>query len=57
MPYTEDSMVNTILDVTDNSLSLYKSAEKHGIPILTLLTRIHGTLAKEEIVIANRRLS
>ncbi|KAK8073350.1 DDE superfamily endonuclease domain-containing protein [Apiospora phragmitis] len=46
--YTEDQLVDTIFDITDNGLSLSKSAQKHGIPKQTLSDRMRGKGSKEE---------
>ncbi|KAK8036838.1 transposase [Apiospora phragmitis] len=46
--YTEDELVDAIFDVTDNGLSLSKSAQKHGIPKQTLSDRMKGKGSREE---------
>ena len=47
--YTEDDMAEAILDITDNGLSLRKSAQKWGIPPTSLSIRIKGRIAKSEV--------
>lgn len=40
--WTEEKMADAIFDMTDNKLSLSKSAAKHGISKMTLFDRFHG---------------
>jgi hypothetical protein len=35
-PYTENDVIEAILDVTDNDLSQHQAAQKHGMPQTTL---------------------
>ncbi|KAJ2898372.1 hypothetical protein MKZ38_003963 [Zalerion maritima] len=46
--YTEDSVVDAILDITDNGLSQHQAAQKHGIPQSTLSTRLNGQGARND---------
>ncbi|KAJ3469835.1 hypothetical protein MRS44_003900 [Fusarium solani] len=47
--YTEDDVIEAILDVTDNGLSQNQSAQKHGIPQPTLSNRLRGVPPKSEV--------
>ncbi|KAJ3459936.1 hypothetical protein MRS44_016009 [Fusarium solani] len=47
--YTEDKVVEAILDVTDNGLSQNESAQKHEIPRSTLGDRLRGLPSKSEV--------
>lgn len=46
--YTETDVVDAILDVTENRLSQYRSAQKHGIHPATLSDRLRGLPSKSE---------
>ncbi|KAF4446915.1 hypothetical protein F53441_9493, partial [Fusarium austroafricanum] len=47
--YTEDNVIEAILDVTDNGLSQNKAEQKHGIPQPTLSGRLRGVPPKSEV--------
>ncbi|KAF4332450.1 hypothetical protein FBEOM_13754 [Fusarium beomiforme] len=47
-PYTEDDIIEAILDVTDNGLTQNQAAQKHGIPQPTLSGRLRGVPPKSE---------
>jgi phage/plasmid-associated DNA primase len=55
--YTEDNVANTVLAITDDSLSLNKAAQQHGIPKQTLSDRMHGKGAKGDQVQLKSRIS
>src|SRR5208337_1481460 len=55
--YTEDDMAEAILDITDNGLSLRKSAQKWGIPAPTISHRIKGRMSRAEANQPKQRLS
>jgi hypothetical protein len=46
--YTEDDIIEAILDVTDNGISQNQAAQKHGIPQPTLSCRLRGVPPKSE---------
>ena len=56
-PYTQETEVEAYLDVIDNSLSIRKAVEKHGMNHQTLSNRLRGILARREVVQSNQRLS
>jgi hypothetical protein len=43
------NVVDAMLDVSDNGLSQYQAAQKHGIPPTTLSDRLRGLSSKSEI--------
>jgi hypothetical protein len=47
--YTEDNVIEAILDVTDNGLSQNKAGQKHGVPQPTLSGRLRGVPPKSEV--------
>ncbi|OBS15332.1 hypothetical protein FPOA_28513 [Fusarium poae] len=47
--YTEDNVIEAILDVTDNGLSQNKAGQKHGVPQPTLSGRLRGVPPKPEV--------
>lgn len=49
MSYTENNVIEAILDVTDNGLSQNKSAQKHGIPQTILSARLRGLPSISEV--------
>ncbi|KAJ3454869.1 hypothetical protein MRS44_013469 [Fusarium solani] len=53
--YTEDDVIEAILDVTDNGLSQNQSAQKHGIPQPTLSNRLRGVPPKSEVTHPDKR--
>ncbi|RKK06786.1 hypothetical protein BFJ65_g18340 [Fusarium oxysporum f. sp. cepae] len=48
-PYTENDVIEAILDVTDNHLSQHQAAQKHGMPQTTLSDRLRGLPSKSEV--------
>ncbi|KAJ4176326.1 hypothetical protein NW759_17773 [Fusarium solani] len=48
-PYTEDDVIEAMLDVTDNGLSQHEAAQKHGMPQTTLSDRLRGIPPKPEV--------
>ena len=46
--YTENDVIEAILDVTDNDLSQHQAAQKHGMPQTTLSDRLRGLPSKSE---------
>ena len=55
--YTEDDVVNAMLDVTDNGLSQNQAAQKHGVPQPAISRRFQGLPSKFEISKPSKRLS
>jgi hypothetical protein len=55
--YSEDSIANAILDITDNKLSLTQAAGKHGVPKQTLSDRFNGQGAMADQIQPGERLS
>lgn len=55
--YIEDDMAEAILDITDNGLSQFQSAQKWGVPQRTLSDRLSGQLAVNEQIQPGQRLS
>ncbi|RKK81113.1 hypothetical protein BFJ71_g15730 [Fusarium oxysporum] len=49
-PYTEDDVIEAMLDVTDNGLSQHEAAQKHGMPQTTLSDRLRGIPPKPEVI-------
>ncbi|OBS14974.1 hypothetical protein FPOA_28799 [Fusarium poae] len=47
--YTENDVIEAILDVTDNHLSQHQAAQKHGMPQTTLSDRLRGLPSKSEV--------
>jgi hypothetical protein len=47
--YTENDVIEAILDVTDNHPSQYQAAQKHGMPQTTLSDRLRGLPSKSEV--------
>jgi hypothetical protein len=47
--YTVSDVVDAMLDVSDNGLSQYQAAQKHGIPPATLSDRLRGLPSKSDI--------
>ncbi|RKK43179.1 hypothetical protein BFJ66_g10162 [Fusarium oxysporum f. sp. cepae] len=47
--YTENDVIEAILDVTDNDLSQHQAAQKHGMPQTTLSDRLRGLPSKSEV--------
>ncbi|OBS16091.1 hypothetical protein FPOA_27761 [Fusarium poae] len=48
--YTVSNVVDAMLDVSDNGLSQYQAAQKHGIPPATLSDRLRGLPSKSDII-------
>ncbi|KAM5528247.1 transposase [Fusarium oxysporum f. sp. phaseoli] len=57
LPYTEDDVIEAMLDVTDNGLSQHEAAQKHGMPQTTLSDRLRGIPPKSEVTHPSRLLS
>ncbi|KAL9572016.1 hypothetical protein ACKAV7_003848 [Fusarium commune] len=57
LPYTEDNVIEAMLDVTDNGLSQHEAAQKHGMPQTTLSDRLRGIPPKSEVIHPGRLLS
>ncbi|KAL9575810.1 hypothetical protein ACKAV7_000052 [Fusarium commune] len=57
LPYTEDNVIEAMLDVTDNRLSQHEAAQKHGMPQTTLSDRLRGIPPKSEVIHPGRLLS
>ncbi|KAJ0130164.1 hypothetical protein HZ326_26736, partial [Fusarium oxysporum f. sp. albedinis] len=47
--YTEDDVIQAILDVTENGLSQNQAAQKNGVPPTTLSDRLRGLPSKSEV--------
>jgi hypothetical protein len=55
--YTEEEVADAIFDVIDNGLSIRQSADKNGVPLSTLHSRMNGTTSKSESIQPASRLS
>ena len=49
LSYTEDDVIQAILDVTDNGLSQNQAAQKNGVPQTTLSDRLRGLPSRSEV--------
>lgn len=49
LPYTDDGVIEAMLDVTDNGLSQHEAAQKHGMSQTTLSDRLRGIPPKSEV--------
>ncbi|KAG6996937.1 hypothetical protein FocnCong_v015331 [Fusarium oxysporum f. sp. conglutinans] len=49
LSYTEDEIIQAMLDVTDNGLSQNQAAQKNGVPQTTLSDRLRGLPSRSEI--------
>ncbi|KAG6996863.1 hypothetical protein FocnCong_v014905 [Fusarium oxysporum f. sp. conglutinans] len=49
LSYTEDEIIQAMLDVTDNGLSQNQAAQKNGVPQTTLFDRLRGLPSRSEI--------
>ncbi|KAJ3453253.1 hypothetical protein MRS44_017500 [Fusarium solani] len=47
--YTENNVIDSILDVTDNGLSQNQAAQKNGMPPTTLSDRLRGVPSRSEV--------
>ena len=47
--YTENNVIDAILDVTDNGLSHNQTAQKNGMPPTTLSDRLRGVPSRSEV--------
>jgi hypothetical protein len=56
-PYTEDDVIEAMLDVTDNGLSQHEAAQKHGMPQTTLSDRLRGIPPEPEVTHPSQLLS
>ncbi|EGU88937.1 hypothetical protein FOXB_00543 [Fusarium oxysporum f. sp. conglutinans Fo5176] len=48
--YTENDVIEAMLDVTVNHLSQHQAAQKHGMPQTTLSDRLRGLPSKSEVI-------
>ena len=55
--YSEDSIANAMLEVTDNNIFLTQAAGKHGVPKQTLSDRFKGRRALADQIQPKARLS
>ncbi|KAF6528378.1 hypothetical protein HZS61_008699 [Fusarium oxysporum f. sp. conglutinans] len=55
--YTEDDVIQAILDVTENGLSQNQAAQKNGVPPTTLFDRLRGVPSKSEVTQPSQLLS
>ncbi|EGU73053.1 hypothetical protein FOXB_16437, partial [Fusarium oxysporum f. sp. conglutinans Fo5176] len=55
--YTEDDVIQAILDVTENGLSQNQAAQKNGVPPTTLSDRLRGLPSKSEATQPSQLLS
>ncbi|KAF5263353.1 hypothetical protein FOXYS1_5900 [Fusarium oxysporum] len=49
LSYTEEDIIQAVLDVTDNGLSQNQAAQKNGVPQTTLSDRLRGLPSKSEV--------
>ncbi|KAL9562904.1 hypothetical protein ACKAV7_013090 [Fusarium commune] len=49
LSYTEENVIQAMLDVTDNGLSQNQTAQKNGVPQTTLSDRLRGLPSRSEI--------
>ncbi|RKK07497.1 hypothetical protein BFJ65_g17703 [Fusarium oxysporum f. sp. cepae] len=49
LSYTEENVIQAMLDVTDNSLSQNQAAQKNGVPQTTLSDKLRGLPSRSEI--------
>ncbi|KAJ0132716.1 Uncharacterized protein HZ326_24203 [Fusarium oxysporum f. sp. albedinis] len=49
LSYTEEDVIQAMLDVTDNGLSQNQAAQKNGVPQTTLSDRLRGLPSRSEI--------
>ncbi|KAF4438764.1 hypothetical protein F53441_12724 [Fusarium austroafricanum] len=49
LSYTEEDVIQAVLDVTDNDLSQNQAAQKNGVPQTTLSDRLRGLPSKSEV--------
>ncbi|KAJ3453209.1 hypothetical protein MRS44_018864 [Fusarium solani] len=49
LSYTEEDVIQAVLDVTDNGLSQNQAAQKNGVPQTTLSDRLRGLPSKSEV--------
>ncbi|TVY74375.1 hypothetical protein Focb16_v006188 [Fusarium oxysporum f. sp. cubense] len=49
LSYTEENVIQAMLDVTDNGLSQNQAAQKNGVPQTTLSDRLRGLPSRSEI--------
>jgi Tc5 transposase-like DNA-binding protein/Psq-like protein len=55
--YTEDTVTEAILDITENGLSQCQAAQKYGVPQQTLSARLGGQTALADQIQPSQRLS
>ncbi|KAJ3453418.1 hypothetical protein MRS44_017665 [Fusarium solani] len=49
LSYTEEDVIQALLDVTDNGLSQNQAAQKNGVPQTTLSDRLRGLPSRSEV--------
>ncbi|KAM5527204.1 transposase [Fusarium oxysporum f. sp. phaseoli] len=49
LSYTEEDVIQAMLDVTDNGLSQNQAAQKNGVPQTTLSDRLRGLPSRSEV--------
>ena len=49
LSYTEENIIQAMLDVIDNGLSQNQAAQKNGVPQTTLSDRLRGLPSRSEI--------
>ncbi|KAH7464053.1 hypothetical protein FOMA001_g17962 [Fusarium oxysporum f. sp. matthiolae] len=57
LSYTEEDVIQAMLDVTDNGLSQNQAAQKNGVPQTTLPDRLRGLPSRSEITQPDQLLS
>lgn len=55
--YTEENLAAALFDITDNGMSQYEAAQKHGVPQPTLSKRLRGQQSRKEVIQPAQRLS
>lgn len=55
--YTEETLATALFDITDNGMSQYEAAQKHGVPQSTLSKRLRGQQSRKEVIQPAQRLS
>jgi hypothetical protein len=55
--YTEDSLINAILDIKNHQISIRQAAQKWGVPRSTLSNRLKGQIASADQIQPNQLLT
>jgi hypothetical protein len=55
--YTEDSLINAVLDIKNHQISIRQAAQKWGVPRSTLSDRLKGQIASADQVQPNQLLT